>query len=48
GELPTDPNVISKVWLEHYANGDPLNGDRINSLVDRALLHRDILAQVCS
>ena len=41
--LPDDPNLISKTWIEHYANGDPLSSDTIQSLVDRALMHRDIL-----
>jgi polysaccharide pyruvyl transferase CsaB len=42
-QLPDDPNLISQAWLEHYANGDPLTSDQIQSLVDRALMHRDLL-----
>lgn len=42
--LPDDPNLISKTWIEHYANGDPLSSDQIQSLVDRALMHRDVLS----
>lgn len=45
-ELPDDPNIISTAWLETYVNGDPLTVAQINSLVDRALIHRDILTQV--
>ena len=41
--LPDDPNLISKTWIEHYANGDPLSPETIQSLVDRALMHRDVL-----
>ncbi len=41
--LPDHPNTISQAWLEHYANGSPLGGDRIQSLVDRALMHQDLL-----
>ena len=41
--LPDDPNLISKTWIEHYANGDPLSPETIQSLVDRALMHRDML-----
>jgi polysaccharide pyruvyl transferase CsaB len=41
--LPDDPNVISTTWMEHYANGDPLSSEQIQSLVDRAFMHRDIL-----
>ncbi len=43
--LPEDPNVISKTWIEHYANGDPLSSDRIQYLLDRASIHREILYQ---
>lgn len=44
-ELPDDPNSISQTWLEHYANGDPLAPEQIQSLVDRALMHRDLLSE---
>ena len=47
-QLPDDPNLISQTWLKHYANGDPLTTDQIQSLVDRALMHRDLLAQALS
>jgi hypothetical protein len=47
-QLPDDPNLISQTWLEHYANGDPLTSDQIQSLVDRALMHRDLLTPVLS
>lgn len=43
--LPTDPNLISHAWLEHYVNGDAPSPDQIYSLVDRALMHRDLLHQ---
>jgi polysaccharide pyruvyl transferase CsaB len=41
--LPTDAKVISDLWLDQYVNGDPLSLDRISSLVDRALIHGEIL-----
>ena len=44
-QLPDDPNLITQTWLEHYANGDSLTRDQIQSLVDRALMHRDLLAE---
>jgi polysaccharide pyruvyl transferase CsaB len=44
-QLPDDPNVISRAWIDHYANGDSLTCDQIQSLIDRALMHRDLLAQ---
>ncbi|MBE9125954.1 MULTISPECIES: polysaccharide pyruvyl transferase CsaB [unclassified Coleofasciculus] len=44
GQLPDDANLISQIWLEHYVNGEPLSREQIQSLVDRALMHRDFLA----
>ncbi|QLE56438.1 polysaccharide pyruvyl transferase CsaB [Nostoc sp. TCL26-01] len=43
--LPDDANLIGKTWIEHYANGDPLSSEQIQSLVDRALIHRELLSQ---
>ncbi|KAM3103311.1 polysaccharide pyruvyl transferase CsaB [Phormidesmis sp. 146-35] len=42
-EIPTSANQISQTWIELYANGDALSDDQIGSLVDRALMHQDIL-----
>lgn len=47
-QLPEDCNTISQTWLEHYVNGDPLTPHQIQSLADRALMHRDVLVQVLS
>lgn len=44
-ELPDHPDLISQAWLEHYANGDYLSGDLIDSLIDRALMHRELLRE---
>jgi polysaccharide pyruvyl transferase CsaB len=44
-ELPDDPNLISQTWLECYANGDALSPVQIQSLVDRAKIHQDLLQQ---
>lgn len=44
-QLPDDPNLICQTWLEYYANGDPLTTDQIQSFVDRALIHRDLLTE---
>lgn len=41
--LPDDPITISKAWLNLYANGESLNGDRLLFLRDRAYLHRELL-----
>lgn len=43
--IPSDPRTISQAWVEHYANGAPLSANQIHSLVDRALMHRDLLYQ---
>lgn len=45
-DLPDDPHQICKTWLEHYANGSALSPAQIQSLSDRALLHRELLADV--
>ncbi|MDB9315451.1 polysaccharide pyruvyl transferase CsaB [Spirulina sp. CS-785/01] len=42
-EIPDDPNVISKAWLDYYANGLPLEVAQIESLRDRAALHGELL-----
>jgi polysaccharide pyruvyl transferase CsaB len=42
-ELPDDPYLISKTWIEHYANGDALSPQRIKFIVDRSLFHREVL-----
>jgi polysaccharide pyruvyl transferase CsaB len=41
--LPDDPNVISTTWIEHYANGEAVSSDKLKFLVDRALIHREVL-----
>nr|WP_216351398.1 polysaccharide pyruvyl transferase CsaB [Leptolyngbya sp. 'hensonii'] len=45
-QLPEDPNQICRVWLDCYANDQALSDDRVHSLVDRALMHQDLLSQV--
>ncbi|MBF2072348.1 MAG: polysaccharide pyruvyl transferase CsaB [Synechococcales cyanobacterium C42_A2020_086] len=45
-QIPVQPALLCQSWLELYANGDPLSGSRIQSLIDRALLHQDFLARV--
>ncbi len=42
-DMPQDANQISQTWIEHYANGEPLSTDKIQFLVDRALIHRYVL-----
>jgi polysaccharide pyruvyl transferase CsaB len=43
--MPDDAHAISQAWIECYANGEPLSANQIQSLVDRALMHRDLLHQ---
>jgi polysaccharide pyruvyl transferase CsaB len=43
--LPDDVNLIGTTWIEHYANGDPLSTEKIQFLVNRALIHREVLSQ---
>jgi polysaccharide pyruvyl transferase CsaB len=47
-QLPNSSNIISQAWLEHYTNGDSLTSTQIQSLVDRALMHRDSLISALS
>jgi len=47
-QMPDDPNLMSQTWLEHYANGEPLSLEQIQSLVDQALIHRDLLRDAFS
>ena len=44
--LPADPQSICKVWLDFYVNGDALNPAQIQSQVDRAFMHKDVLTQI--
>ncbi len=45
-DLPLDSDQISQTWLELYANGDALSDDQIHSLVDRALMHEELLQEI--
>jgi polysaccharide pyruvyl transferase CsaB len=47
-QLPHDPNSICQTWLKHYANGDALTRDQIQSLIDRAMMHQNVLTQALS
>lgn len=43
--LPSDPQVLCKNWLNFYVNGATLSPGQIQSQVDRAFMHRDLLVQ---
>ncbi len=42
-QLPNYPDDLSRLWIDLYANGDPLSNDQIHSLRDRALFHQEVL-----
>ena len=44
--LPDQPQTLCKAWLECYINGSALTPDQIQSQVDRAFMHKDLLAEV--
>jgi polysaccharide pyruvyl transferase CsaB len=41
--IPDDVDLISKTWFDFYQNGNALSSDKIQSLVNGAFLHRDLL-----
>ncbi len=41
--LPDKPDLMSKIWLEHYLYGRPLNLGIIQSLISSALIHQKVL-----
>jgi polysaccharide pyruvyl transferase CsaB len=44
--LPTDPQAISKVWIEHYRQGQGLTESGRNDRRSQALEHQKMLTQV--
>lgn len=44
-DLPTNATEISQAWQQHYFEGEGLDRMQIQSMVDRALLHRELLFQ---
>ena len=45
-ELPNDANLISKTWIDYYANGDSLSIGKLEFLIDRAKVHQEILHSI--
>ncbi|MBP0016257.1 MAG: polysaccharide pyruvyl transferase CsaB [Cyanobacteria bacterium SBLK] len=41
--IPDDPNLICRVWLDYFANGIALNLAQVESFSDRAKLHGEML-----
>jgi polysaccharide pyruvyl transferase CsaB len=42
-QIPNDPNLICQEWLKYYENPQILSNLKLQSMIDRALLHKDIL-----
>ena len=45
-EFPEDPYLISKTWIDNYANGEALLSDRIDFFRERSLIHQEVLHSV--
>jgi polysaccharide pyruvyl transferase CsaB len=45
---PKTTAVMTQQWLNHFANGAPPSPDQIQSRVDRALIHRELLKRFLS
>jgi polysaccharide pyruvyl transferase CsaB len=45
-DLPEDVELISKTWIDYYHHGESLSDTKIQSLVNGAFLHRDLLSKV--
>lgn len=45
-KMPDDPKLLCTSWLAHYTQRSPLAPTQIQSLVDRALIHRELLHQI--
>nr|MDJ0903047.1 polysaccharide pyruvyl transferase family protein [Xenococcus sp. MO_188.B8] len=43
GELPESSQIISDAWQQFYSDAQALNTATIQSLQDRALMHRDVI-----
>jgi len=45
-DLPDDPSLISRTWVEYFRHGHSLPSAKIQSLVNQALIHRELLGEV--
>ncbi|MEM8503208.1 MAG: polysaccharide pyruvyl transferase CsaB [Cyanobacteria bacterium P01_D01_bin.1] len=43
--IPEDPGHLAKTLLDCYVNGEMLSPDQIQSRVDQALMHKDLLSE---
>jgi polysaccharide pyruvyl transferase CsaB len=44
-QIPADPELICNNWLETYSKGEALGQNQIQSLIDRALKHQELLKE---
>ena len=42
-QIPSDSNLIYKEWLKYYENPQILSDLKLQSMIDQALLHKQIL-----
>jgi polysaccharide pyruvyl transferase CsaB len=47
-DIPTDPNVITQAWQQHLETGTALSNESIQSLHQKSLAHKDLLAAAIS
>lgn len=45
-ELPSNPNLINEAWLKTYSQQKSLSSEKINSLKEEALLHKQLLQKL--
>ncbi len=46
--LPDNPNLISTIWIDNFANGEALSRAKIEFLNERSLIHQEVLKTVLS
>ncbi|BCL35134.1 polysaccharide pyruvyl transferase CsaB [Nostoc sp. MS1] len=46
--IPDDADAIAQTWLEYYTNGQPLSSEKIQSLVNGAFMHKELLREALS
>ncbi|QXE24435.1 polysaccharide pyruvyl transferase CsaB [Richelia sinica FACHB-800] len=45
-DLPDDANLISQTWIDYYQHGQALSSEKIQSLLNNAFLHRELLREI--
>ncbi len=47
-QIPENANLINNIWLNEYTKRESLSASQISSLVQQALVHQQILAEILS